>query len=202
MKYLFIRTLYRIKDSHPKLWSVIENINSLLFGMLYFKPFSKRLQLLLNEQENNLYQFRFLVLEDTYALQKLLVSLEPAYRQYFKPHRFDEKTLQRQLRNKALIRMGIFSQNQMVGYFFIRAGINRKCFVGRLVHKSHRRKGLGKAMNHIMYHAAWQSGFRVFATLSPTNQFVMQSHKNNPYIHMLNDLPGNYKIVEFLKPRS
>ncbi len=98
--------------------------------------------------------------------------------------------------------LGAYSNEKLIGYFFIRAGINKKCFVGRLVHKDFRSKGIGRKMNHIMYHAAWASGFRVFATLSHNNHLVMQSHKNNPHIHILKALPDNYQIVEFIKQQK
>ena len=96
--------------------------------------------------------------------------------------------------------MGAFSEDTLVGYFFLRAGINKKCFVGRLIHKDYRSRGIGRKMNQIMYQSAWSAGFRIFATFSPKNKLVMQSHKNNPNMIVLKNLPDNYLLVEFVKP--
>jgi hypothetical protein len=130
---------------------------------------------------------------------QLLHSLEPHLSGFFEPHRFTGDAIASHMKNKAFFMMGAYSNERLIGYFFIRGGINKKCFVGRLVHKDFRSQGIGRKMNHILYHAAWDSGFRVFATLSPNNTLVMQSHKNNPHLRFLKALPDNYQIVEFVK---
>ena len=197
MKYPLLRFLYRIKAYHPKAWLLIENINSRLFGIFYFKRLTAKLQMTMSELSSSGCRFRMLTLNDLSALKELLNSLEPGLQSYFEPHSFSEKALIRQMTNKAFFMMGAFQGKQLIGYFFIRAGVNKKCFVGRLVHKNYRRKGIGHMMNKIMYDAAWQAGFRIFATFSMDNTFVIESHKNNPFIIYQNPLENNYILVEF-----
>lgn len=153
----------------------------------------------MREVSSSNFTFRMLALKDLSALQKLVNSLESENRSFFEPHSFSENALIRQINNKAFFMMGAFQGKQLIGYFFIRAGINRKCFVGRLVHKDYRRKGLGRMMNKIMYEDAWQTGFRVYATFSMDNTFVIESHKKNPFVVHQKSLTGNYILVQFIR---
>jgi len=143
--------------------------------------------------------FRFLTSADQAALLQLLYSLESELSGYFEPHDFTYEAIRKQLKNRAFFMMGAFSQQTLVGYFFIRAGINKQCFVGRMIHKDYRSQGIGRKMNQIMYHSSWDVRFRVFATLSPNNKLVMQSHKSNSGMRVLKELPDNYQLVEFVK---
>lgn len=176
---------------------MIVNINCRFFGIFYYKRLAAKFQLTMSEVPSSGYMFRMLTLNDLNALQELINSLEPGLQSYFEPHGFSEKALARQMTIKAFFMMGAFQEKQLVGYFFIRAGVNKKCFVGRMVHKDYRRKGIGCMMNRIMYEAAWQAGFRVFATFSMDNTFVTESHKNNPFIIYQKPLANNYILVEF-----
>lgn len=199
LKYPLLRFLYRIKAYHPKIWFVVEIINSRFFGIFYYKQLVTALQFRMSELSSSVCTFRMLALNDVSALQELVNSLEPELQTYFEPHCFCEKALTRQMTNKAFFMLGAFQGKQLIGYFFIRAGVNKKCFVGRLVHKGFRGKGIGRMMNRIMYEAAWETGFHIFATLSLNNKLVMQSHKNNPGMRILKELPDDYRLVEFVQ---
>ena len=202
MKLLLISTLYRIKTKHPKLWSVIEKINSWIFGIFYARLLHHKLALLMKLASDNTIVFRLLTRQDKTSLLQLLNSLEPELTGYFEAHDFTDAAIIKHLNNKGFIMIGAFHGGKLVGYFFLRAGINKKCFVGRLIHRDFRNKGIGSKMTRILHHASWQSGYRVFATLSPHNTPVIQSHKNNDNMKLLKELPDNYWLVEFVKPTS
>jgi hypothetical protein len=200
LKLLLISILYKLKAKYPKIWSVIESLNSQLFGIFYARSIKAKLHHNLLQTNDKALYFRFLTSNDTTNLLQLLNTLETELSGYFEPHDFTPKAINHQLKNNAFFMMGAFNENTLVGYFFIRAGINKKCFVGRLIHKDYRSCGIGRKMNQIMYQSAWSAGFRIFATLSPNNKLVMQSHKNNPNMKVLKNLPDNYLLVEFVKP--
>ncbi len=200
MNLLIISILYSLKANYPKIWSAIEQLNSLGFGIFYARSLNNALGQLLDQASDGNTTFRLLLHEDQKALLSLLNTIEPELTGYFEPHDFTEEAISKQLNNKAFIMMGAFDRQTLAGYFFLRAGINKKCFVGRLVHKDFRNKGIGSKMSHILHHAAWQSGFRVFATLSPNNKLVMQSHKKSGKMKVLKELPDNYQLVEFIRP--
>ena len=75
--------------------------------------------------------------------------------------------------------------------------------MGRLIDESHEGNGIGRVMNQIMYHTAWRSGFRCLTTVSRENDAVMRSHLNNPYARVIQELPGDYLMLEFTpQPRN
>jgi hypothetical protein len=86
----------------------------------------------------------------------------------------------------------------MIGYFFLRFFINKKCFVGRLVSTEYQGKGVGKTMNAIMYGIAWKMGFRCLSTISKNNHLVLRAHKNNENMVVRKLLDNDYLLVEFL----
>lgn len=176
-------------------------LNGEIFRFTYFKHLDATLQNQLKLQSKQSFQFRILMEPDLYHLSILLNSLEDNQKIFFEAHAYHLRALRQKLYNPSFFMMGVFDvKNVMVGYFLLRCFINKQCFVGRMVHEEFRGKGIGRMMNRVMYEAAWEAGFRVFATLSPKNKLVMQSHKKNPYIKTLKDLPENYKLVEFVKP--
>ena len=93
--------------------------------------------------------------------------------------------------------MGVFKDNEIAGYFFLRCFWNRKCFVGRLIDESHEGQGIGRVMNSIMYNSAWKSNFRCLSTISKNNFSVMRSHANNKTMKILRELENDYLLVEF-----
>jgi hypothetical protein len=103
--------------------------------------------------------------------------------------------------NPAFLMMGVFDGSRLAGYFFLRCFWNKKCFVGRLVDAPYEGKGLGRAMNGILYPIAWQMGFRCLSTISKNNRDVMRSHAGNPAMRVLKELADDYLLVEFVQPQ-
>jgi len=181
---------------------VIDWLNANLFNKFYRKRFHGILEASIQKQASSFYEYRILTYSDIPSLNLLLKKLEPSQLTYFEPHEFDLKSLENIFHNPSFFRMGVFFNNQLVGYFFLRCFANKKCFVGRLVDKNHRGKGIGKAMNEIMYNTAWNAGFRCFATISKNNELVMNAHAKNPNMVVRKELDDNYLLVEFLKEKS
>ncbi len=145
------------------------------------------------------YQFRMI---DSCHLELLydLIHRQSATRlDYFRPHNFERNDLEKVNRNSAFMMFGVFHQDYLVGYFFLRCFWNRKCFVGRLIDEPFEKQGIGRMMNQIMYQTAWRSGFRVFTTVSQDNEQVMRSHANNPTARIVKPLANRYLLVEFIK---
>lgn len=189
-----------LKNNHPIIWKFIEFVNGKIFNFLYLKRFTAVNSHLLNSQELPPFTFRKLKEEDLEQITILIANLEPVQGAYFEPHLFDLKSLRRVFKNPSFIMMGVFLNSQLVGYFLLRCFINKKCFVGRLVDKEYRGKDIGKKMNEILYHSAWDSGFRCFATISKENDLVLKAHTGNPSMFVMHELDDNYLLVEFVEP--
>lgn len=153
----------------------------------------------LEGQQTELIIYRLLDESDLSLLNELLENQELDQVQYFKPHSFDLISLKRVFKNPSFIMMGAFKGNSLAGYFFLRCLINRRCFIGRLVDKKYQRQGIAGRMSDIMYHTAWNSGFRCLTTISKNNKAIYELHEREGNTQLIRKLPDNYVLVE-IKP--
>lgn len=188
-----------IKHNLGFIWRFIEEVNSKVFAILYLARLRVVLREIMNELSNPAFTYRVLGLDDMDALYDLIHRQEDSDLRYFQPHGFERKQLIRQYENRAFLMMGVFYDKSLVGYFFLRFFINRKCFVGRLIDKPMRGKGMGQVMNHIMYETAWRLGFRCLSTISRENTAVMRAHQKNQRMIILKELNKEYLLVEFVR---
>ncbi|HPT21823.1 MAG TPA: hypothetical protein PLR88_07755 [Bacteroidales bacterium] len=192
------RFLIFIKHRLPFLWVVIEEVNNLLFSLLFIKKLDKTLAPVFAEHDQTPYSYRVLHRGDTEALYYLIATQDPADLEYFNPHGFDRITIERQFKNRSFLMMGSFDGDSLIGYFFLRFFINRKSFVGRLIDKNYRGHGIGRVMNDIMYNISWRMKFRCLSTISRNNSLVIKAHSQNHLMRVLKELNNNYLLVEFI----
>ncbi len=188
-----------IKHNFYFLWIIIEWFNGVLFYIICGSRLNKTLINVISEIKDSEFIFRVIEYPDLDMLNKMISKQNIDDLKYFNPHKFDMASLKRQYKKPAFLMMGSFDGEKMVGYFFLRFFINRKCFVGRLIDKDYRGKGIGQTMNKIMYETAWRMGFRCLSTISKNNEMVMKAHSKNPYMKILKKLDNDYLLVEFIK---
>lgn len=193
------KILIFIKHHFTFLWGIIDWGNGLLFLILYRSKMGRVLKEVLSEVNALPLSYRGITSSDLTSLNDLLNSQNNGDLDYFKPHGFDMGSLKRQLKNQSFLMMGSFDGEKLIGYFFLRFFINKKCFVGRLIDKQYRGKGIGQVMNNIMYETAWRMGFRCMSTISRNNLAVMRAHAKNPAMIVLKELQNNYLLVEFIR---
>ena len=186
-----------IKHHLSFLWKIIEWINGLLFTLFYKSKTDSILPLVLKEFSLPLYSFKRLDESDITDLHELLVSQKPSDLEYFRPHGFDLESLKLLIKNHAFLMMGAFDGEKLIGYFFLRFFVNKRCFVGRIIDKSYRSKGIGPVMNNILYETAWRMGFRCLSTISKNNNSIMRAHSKNKMMVVLKELKNNYLLVQF-----
>ncbi len=194
-----IRILFFVKHRLGFIWRIIEYLNGVLFGVLFAKRFGRILDGELKNACTNQYSYHLLSPNDVDALQVFLTQQPEDQTRFFKPHAFDKTTLSRLLHNPSFIMMGIFTQHhQIVGYFFLRCFVNKKCFIGRIVDANFQRQGLAKSMSNIMYRTAWLNGFQCLTTISKHNRAIFDLHQKEKNIQVLKELPDHYLLVEML----
>ena len=196
------RLLIFIKHRLGFLWKIIEWGNGLLFSILYDRSMESVLPSVFSENSAPGFTFRRLVPSDAEALHGLIASQEASDLQYFSPHGFDLPSIHRQFKKRAFLMMGSFDGEKITGYFFLRFFASKKCFVGRLIDREYRGKGIGNEMNRIMYGTAWRMGFRCLSTMSKNNSAVMHAHARNPSMIRLKELQNDYILVEFVNPEK
>jgi hypothetical protein len=188
-----------IKHHFRFLWTVIEWFNSLVFKTVFNRKMQNIVQVVLKESSVPPLVYRRLYPSDEEALHNLIHSQPEDDLKYFNPHGFDIASIKKQFGNTSFLMLGVFDHEKIIGYFFLRFFMNRKCFVGRLIDKDFRGKGIGPVMNNIMYETAWRMKFHCLSTISRNNTAVMRAHAKNPTIIILKELPNNYLLVEFIK---
>lgn len=193
------RLLIYIKHHFVFLWRIIEKGNGLIFALLYKSKMERILQNVFDEFSSQSFSCKRLFATDIEPLYNLIKTQEASDLEYFHPHGFDLNSLKRQLNNQSFLMMGAFEGEKIVGYFFLRFFATRKCFVGRLIDKPYRGKGIAGTMNNIMYETAWRMNFRCLSTISCNNIAVMKAHAKNPTMVVLNKLQNDYLLVEFIK---
>lgn len=192
--------LLYIKHHCSFIWYIIEKTNDVIFYVM----FGKKLETILANVFDSVIRvgdkltIRVLQIKDASSIFTLLANQKEKDIRYFKPHKFDLKSIKSQLKKRSFLMMGVFANEQLVGYFFLRFFVNKKCFVGRLTDAEYRGQGIGKLMNKIMYQIAWDMNFRCMSTISKTNKLVMRAHKNNSAIKIIKELKNDYLLVEFI----
>lgn len=95
--------------------------------------------------------------------------------------------------------LGVFDDQKLVGYFFLRCFLNKKSFTGRIVDETYQGKGIAKRMGKILHQTAWQSGFRVFGTASRDNFKSLNSYRSINNFKIVRELENNYIYFEYLQ---
>lgn len=193
------KLLIFIKHHFSYLWKIIEFINGLIFSVLYKKRLGKILPAIFNEYTKPPFVFRSLKAIDAVPLYDMINRQDTIDMEYFRPHGLDVFSIRKQFSNRAFLMMGAFDKDQIVGYFFLRFFINRKCFVGRIIDKPYRGRGIGLVMNDIMYETAWRMKFRCQSTISKNNTAIMHAHSMNNRMVVIKELQNDYLLVEFIK---
>ena len=193
------KLLLFIKHRLRFLWGILEWGNSVLFKLSFSSKLRRVYNAVFSEYKGSLITYRKLEPAHSEALVELIEKQEKKDLEYFQPHGFALKDIRKQFNNHAFLMMGAFDQDDLVGYFFLRLFSNKKCFVGRLIDKGYRGRGIGQEMNQIMYRIAWQMQFRCLSTISKNNHAVMGAHAKNRAMVVLKELKDDYLLVEFVK---
>jgi len=188
-----------IKHHLTFLWNIINYVNGYIFHLFYKSRLGKVLPEVFQEFAKPPYSYRRLEASDAGSLHSLISEQPASDLEYFHPHGFDLDSIEKQFRNRSLLLMGVFESGRMVGYFFLRFFANGDCFVGRLIDRYYRGKGIGQVMNNIMYETAWRMDFRCLSTISRNNVAVMRAHAKNPTMVIHKKLKDNYLLVEFVR---
>ncbi len=192
------RILLFIKHNLGFIWSIIESMNNILFCLLYKKRLDRITQQVFEEIQQYPIIYRKISIAESGKLYELVKNQPPSDLTYFKPHSFELDSISKQTRKSSFLMMGAFSNDILVGYFFLRMFVNRKCFVGRLIDQNYRGHGIGLIMNRIMYETAWRMKFRCLSTISRKNHSIMRAHSGNRNMVVLKELKDDYLLVEFL----
>lgn len=200
-----------LRDKMPFLWDLIDIINSFLFGIRY----GRKLEIAEKELDSVGGEYRIVPIRDckTEELVDFFEKQPEEAFEYFRPHGFDEKSLQKLQSYKAFIAYVVIAtetisddfntskvssnnSTKIVGYFFGRSFFWGKTFIGRMVDVDYRGKGIAKMMNRVTMQIATTLGLRVFQTISPENIASLKCAKAENELHIIKTMPNGDIFVE------
>ena len=185
-----------IKDKCNFLWDAVEWGNSSIFALQYREKL-KGIPQILKGISDNTFTIRMTVESDAKNLEVFFAEQPESAFEFFKPHGFDEKSVLKVLNNKAFMTFVVTEEDNIVGYFFLRAFVNGKCFRGKIVDYRWRNKGIAKQMGIATNHIATHLGLRMFATISPDNYASMASSKAVNDVRIVKTLDNGYYYIEY-----
>lgn len=197
---VLINLFYHFKTSLPFLYSRLEQVNDFFFSFFFYDALKQSFDKQIKEiNSKGKISFNFLTTEHVDELSLLLNSLEPDLKKYFEVHEYCVDAIRKLTKLKSFFMLGAFDGTKLIGYFFLRVGINKVCFIGRMVQHEYRNKGIGYNMLKILLYAAWELDFKVYSTVSVNNKLVMKSHLRNKNIRFMRRLKDDYWLLEFVR---
>lgn len=188
-----------LRDKMPWLWDLVDIINSLIFSL----RFGRKLRSV-EDQVLSFYEKKSgmrIIPMSKVATDKLVDFFakqpEEAYT-FFKPHRFDTKSIKKLQRNKSCLAYILLDRESISAYCFIRSFFHGKGFRGRMVDIDHRGKGLGTLMNKMMNEIGFGIGLRLFETVSKDNVASYRSALSASNVKVVEEMEHNELFLEIL----
>ena len=185
-----------LRDKLSWLWIFVECINAWLFSL----RFGKKLKAFSFSEYPVGYEVT--PMRDVPA-DKIVAFFnrqpEEAYT-FFRPHRFDGKSIKRLQRNKSFLGYLLLDKEngKIAGYCFNRCFFHGQGFRGRMVDIEYRGKGLGTAMNILLNEVGFGIGLRLFETVSKDNVASYRSALSASKVKIVKEMPKNDLYLEVL----
>lgn len=185
-----------LRDKLSWLWNLVEILNAWLFSLRY----GKKLKVFSFSESPIGYEV--LPMRDMSA-EKIVEFFsrqpEDAYT-YFRPHKFDVKSIKRLQRNKSFLGYLLLDKENgnIAGYCFNRCFFHGQGFRGRMVDMEYRGKGLGTAMNKLLNEVGFGIGVRLFETVSKDNVASYRSALSASKVKIVKEMPHNEIFLEIL----
>ena len=189
-----------LRDRFGFIWNLVECGNALVFALTH-KAALKKIPAILQEC-SGMYALRVAELADATALATFFAEQPEEAFKFFKPHAFDEKTLSKIIRNRAILTFLVLDGEKIVGYFFLRCFVNGKSFRGKIVDYRYRGKGIAKLQGLAATKVASALEMRVFGTISPENYASLASSKAVNEVRIVETLENGYYYIEYLPKKD
>jgi len=189
--------LISIKRKFPWFWKLVENVNGTFFYMRH-RDIIKISEAVLEESSLDGYKFSLAVEGDAYSLSQFLAGQPEESFRFFRPHKFDEKTIKRIIKGYSYLVMKVTDavSGEISGYFFLRCFFNNRAFAGLLVDNEARNKGVGTSIWMVCSKICQKLGIRMFATIDEKNLPSLRSCDKGTEIIDKEKLSGDYILVE------
>lgn len=188
-----------LRDRMPWLWDIVDRVNSALFSLRYGRKLRAAEASVFEKysQESGYKVCRLREVDAARIVEFFAKQPEEAFT-YFKPHKFDAKSVKKLQRNKAFLAYLLMDESKIAGYCFNRSFFHGKGFRGRMVDINHRGKGLGTLMNKLLNEIGFGIGLRLFETVSKNNVASYRSAMSASNVRVLKELEDNELFLEIV----
>ncbi len=189
-----------LRNKMPWLWDVVDILNSFLFSLRYGgkQKSVENLVLAAYEKESGMKIIPISQLATDKLVEFFARQPKEAYR-FFKPHKFDAKSIKKLQGNKAFLAYVLLDGHRISGYCFNRSFFHGKGFRGRVVDIDYRGMGLGIMMNKILNEVGFGIGLRLFETVNKDNIASYRSAMSASNVRILKELEDKDLYLEILK---
>ena len=189
--------LISFKRTFPWLWRIVESFNGSVFFLRHRDIIPLSEEILENSSPDG-YVFSLATQDDVPSLVGFLSGQPEESFKYFRPHRFDEKTLRRIIKGYSFLVMKVTETvgDEIKGYFFLRCFCDNRAFADLLVDHQLQDKGLGTAIWRACSQICQRLGIRMFATIDEKNLPSLRSCDKGTEIISREKLHEDYLLVE------
>lgn len=166
-----------IKDKAGFLWAAAEWVNAQAFACCYRRGL-KQVPGILSGCSSESVEIREVEVGDCAALAQFFAAQPEDAFAFFKPHAFDEKSLQKLARRESFLMFVAVAGDEIVGYCFMRSFVNGQAYRGYMVDVEHRGQGIARMMGKAMNDAGTALGLKMFKSVSPDNVASMAATKS------------------------
>ena len=208
---MLYRLAHILREHLPWFWDCIGFVNSLLFKWRY-RHFIYQIPNILAAYSIEKFRIVPLNKDNTVFLENFFTKQPESAFDFFKPHKFDNKTIQNLARDNSFLAFLVLQSesigeenmddDSVVGYFFLRSFFFGKCYRGYMTDYQHRRMGINKMMGECATKIAILFGMPMYGTISPQNIASMKSAQTVNVIKIIKTLDNGDYFVEYLPIRN
>lgn len=194
-----VKIVYFIKTKIPIVYFIMDLIKKAYVSLMYSSLIKHALKLayIKGSIDNKSAVIRSIDLRDVEALQNMLKEIPAKSFDFFKPHKFDFKSIRKVLKSNDIMTYGLFIEKEMKGYFLLKLFPVKKAYIGRLLVPELSGKGVGAFVSKFLYWQCFLLGFKPYATINKNNISSLKSHeKVRPY-KIEKSLSDNYMLISF-----
>ena len=192
----YIEIFKNFKKKYPSIWSFIEILNGALLRLFFRKSLKNIEQKIIDFLKKENISANYASIRNVISVSKFLNELPSEDILYFHPFDYSKKSLSHVLSCHTYQIYVVYFDNQIVGLFFLRYFINNKCFLGYVVKKEFRGKGLGKKMLQAIIYGVSNSGFALMSTICADNIASIKAHLATGKFEIIEKLSSNEIVLK------
>ena len=121
---------------------------------------------------------------------------------YFQPFDFNNKSISHVLSCGTYQLYLVIFDNKIAGIFFLRFFINNKCFLGYIVKREFRGRGLGRRMLSAIIYGVSSSKFKLMSTICSNNTASLKAHMATGRFEIIDTLQTNEIVLRMKKKNA